>query len=59
MDKISVDLPMQAWNVILTALAQRPYIEVAELMMEIKRQGEAAIKVLAEEKSEAEDKVVP
>lgn len=43
MDKISIELPAQAWNVVLNALGQRPYLEVVELLTEIKRQGEAAI----------------
>lgn len=44
MDKIAIELPAQAWNVVLNALGQRPYVEVADLLSEIKRQGEAAIK---------------
>jgi hypothetical protein len=48
MDKISIELPAQAWNAILNALGQRPYAEVVELIAEVKRQGEAAIKTLNE-----------
>lgn len=48
MDKISIELPAQAWNAILNALGQRPYVEVVELIAEVKRQGEAAIKMLSE-----------
>jgi len=44
MDKIAIELPAQAWNVVLNALGQRPYIEVAELLKEIKKQGETAVK---------------
>lgn len=45
MDKIAIELPAQAWNIVLNALAQRPYAEVADLLTEIKRQGEMAVKV--------------
>jgi hypothetical protein len=48
MDKISIELPAQAWNVVLNALAQRPYVEIAELLAEIRRQGETAVKALNE-----------
>lgn len=41
MDKISIELSAQAWNVVLNALGHRPYVEVAELLAEIKRQGDA------------------
>lgn len=39
MDNISISLPVQAWNVVLNALANRPYVEVAELLEEIKKQA--------------------
>jgi hypothetical protein len=42
MEKISIELPVQAWNVVMQALAQRPYAEVFELIAEVKRQGDAA-----------------
>jgi len=44
MDKIVIELPAQAWNVVLNALGQRPYAEVFELIAEMKRQGDTAIK---------------
>lgn len=44
MEKISIELPAQAWNIVLNALAQRPYAEVADLLIEIKQQGETAVK---------------
>ena len=46
MDKIAIELPAQAWNVVLNALGQRPYVEVADLLMEIKKQGEMAVKAV-------------
>jgi hypothetical protein len=45
MDKITIELPVQAWNVVLQALIQRPYSEVFEVVAEIKRQGDAAVRV--------------
>lgn len=48
MDKISIVLPLQSWNVVMQALAQRPYAEVFELIAEVKRQGDEAAKALAE-----------
>lgn len=43
MDKISIELPAQGWNAILNVLGQRPYLEVVELIAEIKKQGEEAL----------------
>ena len=48
MDTISISLSVQAWNVIMQALAHRPYGEVAELIPEIKRQAEVAVKATAD-----------
>ena len=48
MDKIAIELPIQAWDVILKALGQRPFVEVAELIAEVKSQGETAVKALNE-----------
>ncbi len=48
MDKIAIELPAQAWNAILNALGQRPYAEVVDLIAEVKRQGETAVKALNE-----------
>lgn len=45
MPDISIKLPAETWNVVLNALAQRPFAEVVDLIAEIKRQGEAALKV--------------
>lgn len=43
MDKqISITLPVSAWNVVMAALGQRPFVEVVDLIAEIKKQGEAA-----------------
>ena len=49
MEKISIELPAQTWNVVLTALGQRPYSEVFELIEEIRRQAVTAINSKTEE----------
>ena len=43
MENISITLPVNSWNVVMNALGQRPFAEVAELIAEIKKQGDAAI----------------
>ena len=53
MDKISITLPLNAWNVVMTALGQRPFAEVVELIAEIKKQGDAAVS--SEKSVEKED----
>jgi len=41
--EISILLSVQAWNVIMNALGQRPFAEVAELISIIKKQAEAQL----------------
>lgn len=43
MDNITVTLPIQNWNSILAALGARPFVEVADLIAEIKRQAESQV----------------
>ena len=43
MDNINVALSVQSWNTILAMLGDRPFKDVADLIMEIKRQAEAQI----------------
>ena len=43
MDSITVSLPVQAWNSVLAALGSRPFVEVADLIAEIKRQAEGQV----------------
>jgi len=43
MDNINVALSVQAWNNILAVLGDRPFKEVADLIMEIKRQAESQV----------------
>lgn len=39
MENVSITLPVQAWNNILAVMGERPFKEVAELVMEIKKQA--------------------
>jgi len=41
MDNLTITLPVQAWNVIMNALGQRPFAEVADLIAELKKQADA------------------
>lgn len=38
--EVSITLPVQAWNVVMNALGQRPFAEVADLIASIKKQAE-------------------
>lgn len=38
--EVSIILPVQAWNVVMNALGQRPFAEVADLIASIKKQAE-------------------
>lgn len=38
--EVSITLPVQAWNVVMNALGQRPFAEVADLIAAIKKQAE-------------------
>jgi hypothetical protein len=58
MDNITVALPVQAWNNILAVLGDRPFKDVADLIMEIKRQAETQVsQTPIVESVEAEDTV--
>lgn len=41
--EVSITLPVQAWNIVMNALGQRPFIEVADLIAKIKQQAEQMI----------------
>lgn len=43
MENLSITLPVQAWNIVLNALGQRPYAEVMELVAEIKKQADEQV----------------
>jgi hypothetical protein len=41
---IPIVLKIEDWNVILNALGQRPYIEVAEIITRVKMQADVEVK---------------
>jgi hypothetical protein len=49
MEKISIELPLHAWNMVLQALSRQPYADVVELIAEIKQQGDRAVKPTIDE----------
>jgi hypothetical protein len=49
LDNLSITLPLQAWNLILNALSQRPYAEVMELIAELKKQADAQVNAVKQE----------
>jgi hypothetical protein len=55
MEKISIELPVQAWGYVLQSLAKRPYEESADLIAEIKKQGDAAAAALSTPAPEASE----
>jgi hypothetical protein len=42
---ISIELPVAAWNIVMNALGNRPYVEVTEVISSIREQAEAKLKV--------------
>ena len=58
MDSITITLPVQAWNSILGIIGDRPFKEVADLIMEIKRQAEGQVAVAAPETDDAPEATV-
>ena len=43
MELITISLPVEQWNGILTALSARPFAEVAALISEIQKQAQGQI----------------
>ena len=43
MNSITINLPAQAWNTVLSALGAKPFIEVADLITEIRKQAESQL----------------
>jgi len=41
--QVNIKLPLQAWNIVLAALAKRPLEEVLDLFGEIKKQAESQV----------------
>jgi hypothetical protein len=54
--KLKVELPVNAWNVVLNSLGQRPYLEVAEIISLVKSQADAAFSQAAAEAMATEEK---
>jgi hypothetical protein len=52
LENLSITLPIQAWNIVLNALGQRPYAEVVELVAELKKQADAQVNAAPGESSE-------
>jgi len=52
MEKIAIELPVNAWNVVMQALGRQPYADVFELIAEIKRQGDARVNPVDPETAE-------
>ena len=42
---IAIELPVAAWNIVMNALGNRPYAEVADVISAIKQQAESKLKV--------------
>ncbi len=42
---IAIELPVAAWNIVMNALGNRPYAEVAEVISSIREQAESKLKV--------------
>jgi hypothetical protein len=45
---VSVELTIPQWNVVINALAQRPYIEVADIIVGVKAQAEERMNNVAQ-----------
>ena len=41
---IVIELPVSVWNIVMNALGQRPYLEVAEIINRMKEQAERELK---------------
>ena len=51
---LSITLPVSAWNVVMNALGQRPFAEVAELISAIKKQADEQLAQSTSVSKEAE-----
>jgi len=54
--ELEIKLSVQSWNIIIHALAQRPYIEVADLIAELKNKGDQAFFAETSEQSVEQNK---
>lgn len=46
---IAIELPVSVWNIVMNALGQRPYLEVAEIINRMKEQADASLRSVDEE----------
>lgn len=53
--EISITLPLQAWNVIMNALGQRPFSEVADLIGIVKKQAEEQLAQIPQQPPQNKD----
>lgn len=51
---IAIELPVSVWNIVMNALGNRPYAEVAEVIASIREQAESKLKV-EQERPEVND----
>jgi len=42
-EKITIELPLIQWNIVITALTKRPFEEVVQTIQDIKAQADAQI----------------
>jgi len=56
MEKVSIELPVHAWLAIMQRLAKFPFEEVADLIAEIKRQGDAILATSNESPPDPDEK---
>lgn len=42
--KVKIELPVEAWNVVMNALGQRPFAEVAGVIAEMRKQADDQVK---------------
>lgn len=51
-NNVKIELPVNAWNIVMTALGQRPFVEVSDLITEMKKQAEPQIQQIQNSQSE-------
>lgn len=51
-NNVKIELPVNAWNIVMAALGQRPFVEVSELIAEMKKQAEPQIQKIQNSQSE-------
>lgn len=56
---MKIELPEETWNIVLNALAERPFKEVAGIVQEMQTQAQAQILAAAKPKRQSRAKRVP